>query len=317
MKGIKSLAAWFLLAFGFGLAQGSLTLYTSEVLGDVNALVEAFRKENPGVEVKVFRSGTGEVVAKLRAELEAGNPQPDLIWFANPEYFRELSGKGLLRRVPPTVPGYPVQYAYEGGRYYEVRLLYNVIAVNTQRLREERPRLWRDLARPAYRGLLAMPDPNFSGAALITLGTLTGRLGFGYFEALRANGLAIEQSNPVLQQKLARGEYALALTTDFGVRQEVAKGAPLATIYPQDGAILVPTPIGVTSWSRNPTLAERFLRFLLSPTAQALFAERGYYPVMPGAPRPKGAPERVVALPGTPADEGTLRRFNELFGLRR
>jgi iron(III) transport system substrate-binding protein len=38
---------------------------------------------------------------------------------------------------------------------------------------------------------------------------------------------------------------------------------------------------------------------------------------MPGAPRPKGAPERVVALPGTPADEGTLRRFNELFGLRR
>jgi hypothetical protein len=132
MKGIKSIATWFLLAFGFGLAQGSLTLYTSEVLGDVNALVEAFRKENPGVEVKVFRSGTGEVVAKLRAELEAGNPQPDLIWFANPEYFRELSGKGLLRRVPPTVPGYPVQYAYEGGRYYEVRLLYNVIAVNPE-----------------------------------------------------------------------------------------------------------------------------------------------------------------------------------------
>jgi len=295
---------------------GSLTLYTSEVLSDVNALVQAFQEENPGVRVQVFRSGTGEVIAKLRAELEAGNPQPDLLWFANEPYFQELAGRGFLRRIPPTVANFPAQYAYRGGQYYEVRLLYNIIAVNTQKV-SELPLAWRDLPKPAYRGLLAMPDPNFSGAALATLGTLSGRLGFGYFEGLKANSLAVEQSNPVLQQKLSRGEYGLAITTDFGVRQEIAKGAPLKVVYPKDGAILVPTPIGVTSWSKNPTLAARFLNFLLSAKAQALFAARGYYPVVSGAPKPTGAPDKVINLRAQPADETTLARFNALFGLRK
>ncbi|WP_152607412.1 extracellular solute-binding protein, partial [Thermus sp. 2.9] len=179
------------------------------------------------------------------------------------------------------------------------------------------PTSWRDLLKPEYRGLLAMPDPNFSGAALATVGTLAARYGFGFLEGLARQGMRIEQSNPVLQQKLARGEYGIAITTDFGVRQEMAKGAPLAVIYPRDGAILVPTPVAVPTWSRNPELAEEFLRFLLSPEAQRIFAERGYYPVMPQSPRPKGAPEKVVGVRATFADQKTLERFNALFGLRR
>jgi iron(III) transport system substrate-binding protein len=79
----------------------------------------------------------------------------------------------------------------------------------------------------------------------------------------------------------------------------------------------VPTPIAVTSWSKNPELATRFLLFLLSPEAQRLFAERGYYPVMPGAPKPKGSPVQVVGIRARFADPETLSRFNALFGLRR
>jgi iron(III) transport system substrate-binding protein len=197
-----------------------------------------------------------------------------------------------------------------------VRLLYNVIAVNTAKVKTP-PQAWRELVKPEYAGLLAMPDPNFSGGALITLGTLVPRLSFEFFERLKASGMAVEQSNPVLQQKLARGEYGLAITTDFGLRQEAAKGAPLAAVYPKDGAILVPTPLAIPTWSKAPALAERFLNFLLSPEAQALFAERGYYPVMPGAPRPKGAPQAVLALSGMTASSGVLERFNSLFGLKR
>ncbi|MDM7324711.1 MAG: ABC transporter substrate-binding protein [Thermus sp.] len=314
MRSVLTLTLLYVASLAWG--QASLTLYTSEILADVNALVEAFRRQNPGVGVQVFRSGTGEVVAKLRAELEAGNPQPDLVWVANEDFFRELAGKGLLKRVPPTVSGFPAQCAYQGGLYYEVRLLYNALVVNTQKVREP-PTAWRDLLKPAYRGLIGMPDPNFSGAALATVGTLSQRLGFSFFEALKAHGLRIEQSNPVLQQKLARGEYGVAITTDFGTRQEAAKGAPLAVVYPRDGAILVPTPVAVTQWSRNPHLASRFLLFLLSPEAQAIFAERGYYPVMPGAPKPAGAPAKVVGVKATFADQALLAQFNALFGLRR
>jgi iron(III) transport system substrate-binding protein len=160
MSAKKLLAVLVLL--GLAAAQSSLTLYTSEVAADVNALITAFQRDNPGIEVKVFRSGTGEVAAKIRAELEAGNPQSDLIWVANEDFFKQLAANGQLRRVPPTVSGYPVQYAPGGGLYYEVRLLYNVFGVNRQLVRQL-PNSWQDLLRPEYRGRWPCPTPIFPG----------------------------------------------------------------------------------------------------------------------------------------------------------
>lgn len=92
-------------------------------------------------------------------------------------------------------------------------------------------------------------------------------------------------------------------------------------IYPHDGAVLVPTPVGILSSSRNPTLAERFLRFLLSPEAQALFAQQGYIPVISSAPRPAGVSGEVLSVPSA-ADyiqanrQTLLAQFNALFNLR-
>lgn len=313
----KTLWIVILLAlFQLGQAQESLTLYAAGAqLPDLSALVEAFKTTNPGVEIKLFRSGAGEVITKLRAELEAGNPQPDLIWLVGTQFFQELSTKGLLRRVPPTMPGFPLRFAYEGGKYYEVRFLYNILAVNRNRLPKP-PSSWRELTNPEYRGLVVMADPNYSGPALAALGTLTERYGFGYFEALKANGLRVEQSNPLLQQKLAQGEYALAITNDYGVRQEIAKGSPLSIVYPSDGAILAPTPIGIPTWSKNPALAEKFLRFLLSDRGQQVFAERGYYPVLAGSPGPQGGPLKILSMQAKGVSAELLSRFNALFGLR-
>jgi iron(III) transport system substrate-binding protein len=227
-----------------------------------------------------------------------------------------------LRPVRATTAGFPVRFAYQGGLYYEVRLLYNGIAVNTRRLgNTPEPRYWRDLLKPEYRNLLGMPNPNFSGAALSTLGTFSQRFGFDFFTQLERNGLKVEQSNPILQQKLAEGQYGLAIITDHGIRELIRQGAPLRLIYPKDGAILVPTPIGVLSSSRNPAAAERFIRFLLSPEAQALFAQQGLIPVIPTAPRPAGVSGEVLSVPSAAEYIQTHRQrlftqFNTLFNLR-
>lgn len=320
---MKRLVLTFLAAFWLVYAQPqALTLYTSEVLTNVNPMIELFKRANPNVNVQVFRSGTGEVITRLRAELEAGNPQADLLWVADETFFRELAAAGRLRPSRATTPGFPVKFAYQGGRYYEVRLLYNGIAVNTRKLGNlPEPRFWRDLLKPEYRDLVGMPNPNFSGAALSTLGTLSQRFGFSFFEQLQRNGLKVEQSNPILQQKLAEGQYGAAIITDFGIRDLIRQGAPLKVIYPRDGAILVPTPIGILNSSRNPVLAERFVRFLLSPEAQALFAQQGYVPVISSAPRPAGVSGEVLSVPSAAEfiqanRQSLLTQFNTLFNLR-
>lgn len=268
----------------------------------------------------MFRSGTGEVTAKLNAELAAGNPQPDVLWVADQAYFDTLNKQNRFAKLDLSGLNVPQSAVYGGGTFAEVRKLYNVIGVNTKVLKNA-PKSFADLTKPEYKGKLAMPNPLFSGGALSTAGTLAQRFGWDYFAALAQNGLAIEQSNPITTTKLIGGEYGAALLVDYALRREAAKGAPVEVVYPEEGAILVPTPIAVLESSKNKALAQAFVRFLYSDAGQAIFSKQSYVPVMPDAPRPAGVPARIPTLPSAQdyiaqnkAEIGT--RFSKLFNLK-
>lgn len=313
------------LGLGIILAQparpsGTLTLYTSEVLGEVQKQIDAYQAKHPGVEVKVFRSGTGEVTAKLESETAAGNPQADVLWVADQTYFQSLSSRNQLQRVSPTLRGVGAADVYENGLYFEVRRLYNVIGVNTSKLKSG-PRSYADLLKPEYRGQLAMPNPLYSGGALSTVGTLVSRLGWDYFENLKKNGLKVEQSNPITTTKLINGEYGAAILVDYSLRREKAKGAPIEAVYPTEGAILVPTPVGVLRSSKNPAAARAFIEHLYSAEGQQIFASGQYVTVVAGAPQPAGVPEGFASIPSAAqyiAENKTQigERFSAIFGLK-
>src|SRR5690349_22476383 len=67
-------AAALLLACGVALpahaqdTKGKLVLYTSQPERDAAQTIAAFKRVRPGIDVEVFRSGTTEVMGKLRSE---------------------------------------------------------------------------------------------------------------------------------------------------------------------------------------------------------------------------------------------------------
>ncbi len=322
MNKLFFLGGAFLVVSVSSLAQQQkvLTLYTSETQANVQQHIDLFKSQNPSVDVRLFRSGTGEVTAKLEAEFAANNPQADLLWVADQTYFQSLSVKDRLARVAPTFTGVPATSVYEGGKYYEARLLYNVLGVNTKKV-SVLPRGYKDLSKAEYKNLLVMPNPLFSGAALSTVGTLVNKYSWSFFEGLKNNGLKIEQSNPITITKLINGEYGVAITTDFNLRAEKLKGAPLEVIYPIEGAILVPTPIGVLKTSKQSELARDFLKFLYSKPAQDLFVKQNYMPVVSGATRPVGVPAKFNTMTSASAFIASNKaelgeRFSKLFDLK-
>lgn len=304
-----------------GSAQAAtLTIYTSEVQADVQTLIDAYQKKYPGEQVKLFRSGSGEVTSKLNAELAAGNPQPDLVWVADSSYLEGLRQRNLLAPLELSGLKVPATNLYGGGTYAEVRKLYNVIGVNT-RVLSQKPRGFADLTSAAYQNKVAMPNPLFSGGALATAGALSQRLSWDYFKVLQRNGLKIEQSNPVTTTKLINGEYGAAILVDYALRREAAKGAPLDVVYPREGAILVKTPVAALKSSHNLKAAQNFVRFLYSPEGQATFSKMAYVPVMPGVPRPAGVPARVPTMDGADAYIAANKaqigeQFSKLFDLK-
>ena len=272
---------------------GSITLYTSESEDKVNEMVADFNEQYPDVQVDIFRSGTGEVIAKLQAEMEAGEVQADVIWFADIDFFGRLAAEDMLMTYKPEGSDIvPAEFHYDGDKYQEVRLIFNVVAYNTNLLPEP-PTSWQDLTNPEYAGKVGMPSALYSGAAFNQVGTLVNMPDFGwdFYDQLNANGIVVETGNGAVAEKLATGEFAIAQVVDFMARNKKIEGSPVDHIWPAEGALLVPTPIGILNSTDNPEAAQAFLDYMYTDSAQELFVQQGYVGVVPGAPVPEAAPD--------------------------
>jgi len=70
--------------------KGRMTLYTSQPERDVTKLIAAFNERHPDVAVDVFRSGTEEVVSKVRAEHKVRSVLADVLLVADSVTFENL-----------------------------------------------------------------------------------------------------------------------------------------------------------------------------------------------------------------------------------
>lgn len=286
---------------------GKVVLYTSESADQVNEMKADFEKLYPGVTVEVFRSGTGPVIAKLQAEMQGGDVQADLIWFADIAFFNGLIAKDkLVGYESPSAKDLPANFKYSGGKAYEVRQIFNVVAYNTKTVKDA-PKSWKDLANAAYKGKIGMASPLYSGAAFSTMGTLVNMKEFGwkYYEDLKGLDVKVEQGNGGVANKLASGEYAMVSVVDFMVRNAKNQGSPVEHIWPAEGAILIPTPVGILKDGKNPEAAKLFVDYLLSEAGQKLFLKQGYIPVKAGIGMPPGAPP-IEQLKIAPTDEAYI-----------
>jgi len=78
------------LAQPAGAVSGPLVLYTSQLEPDAAQTVEAFRRRHPAVAVEWIRAGTGQIMTRLRAEIAAGQPRPDVLLLADGLTFESL-----------------------------------------------------------------------------------------------------------------------------------------------------------------------------------------------------------------------------------
>jgi iron(III) transport system substrate-binding protein len=303
-------------------AKGKLVLYTSQPERDASQTVAAFRRAQPNVEVEIFRSGTTEVMGKLAAEFAAGQPKPDVLLIADAASMEALKGEGRLLaykevKVEGLAPG-----SYDNDRtYFGSKLITTGIAVNTAA--KSRPTSWADLAKPEYKGQIAMPSPLYSGAAAIMLGTMTARsdLGWKYFEQLKADDAVAVRGNGAVLNAVANGEKAYGVLVDFMAFNAKAKGSPIDFVFPSEGLPAVTEPVAILKTAANPAAARAFVDFILSDEGQKLAASMGYIPARASVGMPSWYPAgtKINLMPTditkvVQSNSANLQRFAELFG---
>lgn len=300
----------------------TLTLYTSQPNADAQRTVDAFMAENPGVEVEWVRDGTTKLMARLRAEIEAGSPQPDVLLIADTVTLEGMAQAGeLLAYKSAEAAAYdPALYSADGF-YHSTKLITTGIVYNTGA--EKAPSSWADLADPSVKGQIAMPSPLYSGAALIHLATLTGDkdLGWEYYNELAKNDARAKGGNGGTFKAVASGEKPYGMVVDFLAIRNKADGSPVEFVFPKEGVSYVTEPVAILSTAKNVPTAQKFVDFVLSQKGQDLVLEMGYIPARNDMGVPAGFPARkdIKLMAFDPAQaladaDANKAKFADVFG---
>jgi iron(III) transport system substrate-binding protein len=321
-RSIAALAmAGALLASPALAAEGALVLYTSQPQTDAQATIDAFKAEHPEVEISFVRDGTPKIMAKLRAELAAGAPQADLLLIADAVTMEGLKRDDvLMAHEGADVSAYPEGLQDPAKFWFATKLITTGIVYNDAA--PFVPASWEDLLKPEAKGLVAMPSPLSSGAALIHTVSLVSNLpeGWGYYEGLAANGALAEGGNGGVLKAVAGGEKLYGMIVDFMPIREKAKGAPVTFVFPEEGVSAVTEPVAILKTTKNPEAAKAFVDFLLSKKGQEMASAQGYLPADPSVAPPEGYPARdtIRILPFDPAaalaaEQDNRARFEAIF----
>ncbi len=295
---------------------GTITLYSTVTQATVEAVVAAYQAAHPDVTVDLFRAPTGEVTARIAAEQRAGGIKADLFWLTDPLSVQQYDQDGLLAAYEPAQAS-ALDPADQGPTYWGTRLLNMVMVTGSET--SPAPTDWADLADPAYKDAIAVPDPGFAGSAFGLLGYFAQDPDYGieFFQRLKDNGVVIVKSPDEVTTGVAEGRFKTGITLDFSVRAAAAKGSPVKLVWPTSGAVTLYSPIAQLASSDNEVAARSFIDFVLSPEGQALIGESGWQPARsdvaagPPAEGPQIRPD-WAALFGKQAE--LLAGYRAIFG---
>jgi iron(III) transport system substrate-binding protein len=307
----------------------TVTIYTSIYEHVIAALDPVLAKTFPDVTIRWFQRGSEDVAARLNSEIAAGRVAADLVMTSDPFWYEELKEAGhLLEYRSPRAAAIPPALNDPDGTFATVRVPVMVLTVNINRVAaDKRPRAFRELAEPAWAGRITMGDPNRSGSAFTAVAALQQKYGWEYFERLRGNDILAAGGNSNVLSRVMTGEKdaGIILLENLLQAREQHAGAPIEIVYPEDGAILVPSPIAIMKTSTAPDAARRVYDFFLSDAGQLALVSGWMYSPFDHVEPPNGArPWRDVfsttLLPWTfeylrettRAREDIKRRFNSI-----
>lgn len=317
-----ALAAALLSSTAMADVSGKLVLYTSQPNADAQTTVDAFQAKYPDVEVEWIRDGTTKIMAKLRAEFEAGAPQPDVLLIADMVTMEGLEAEGrLMPYTDADVSAYDPALMDPEGHYFSTKLITTGIMYNTNAPMV--PTSYADLLKEAAKDKIAMPSPLTSGAATIHMAAITGNadLGWDFYEGLADQGANPQGGNGGTYKAIAGGEKLYGFVVDFLPIRNKLEGAPVEFVFPSEGVSAVTEPAAILSTAQNPEAAKAFVDFLISPEGQQLAADMGYLPAHPAITPPEGFPNLtdIKLLDFDPAkalaeDQANKERFIDIFG---
>jgi len=209
------------------------------------------------------------------------HPEADVFWNNEAMRTAQLAEMGMLRAyVPSTAAGLPAAHCDAAGRWAGFAARARVLLYNTRLVTAaEAPRSIHDLAKPRFRGQVAIANPLF-GTTATHVAALFDHLGDegakDFLLRLKENAVRVVPGNAMARNLVMDGELAVCLTDTDDANGALEKGKPVAMVYPdQDGigTLVIPNTVAIVKGCPNPEGAMQLVEHLLSREVEALLAQ--------------------------------------------
>jgi iron(III) transport system substrate-binding protein len=263
---------------------------------------EAFTKKT-GITLKVFHASDAELFERLRAE---GDRTPaDVLVTVDAGNLWNAARAGYLAPVdsPELATNIPAHLRDPQGRWVALAVRARTILYTPTRVQPEELSTYAGLGDPKWKGRLCLRSSTHVYNQSL-LATMIKRYGEPRTEEIVrgwvANQPTLINGDAKILEAIAAGQCDVGVTNTYYLGRALAKdpGLPVRPFWPDQAGPGVHVNIsgaGVITQSKHRAEAIKFLEFLSSPEAQAVWAEASFeYPANPQVP-----PQPLLAQWGT------------------
>lgn len=264
---------------------GKLVIYSPNSETDIAVMIEPFEKAT-GIDVQVMSMGSGEVMTRIDSEKD--NPQADVNWGAiNLSWYNQYPdlwekyvspNNELMPEAYRNTTGYFTSYGLSGS----AALLLNNDVFAELGLDPKEFKGYKDLLRPELKGHIAMGDPSASSSAWAELTNMLLVMGEEAYDDKawewvksfmgQLDGKILDSSSAIYKG-VAAGEYAVGVSYEDPCVKLLQDGATnLTLVYPEEGAVWLPSGAAIVKGAPNLENAKKFIDWLISDENQQAMA---------------------------------------------
>lgn len=266
--------------------EGGLVLFTTAGAEVRSALVVAF-KARYGLQLEAVGARGGEITQKIMSERRAGLYLGDVYVGGTTTPTTELKPVGALDPLEPALilPDVTDPKVWWEGKlpwvdrdHYLLSItLYpsTTYAINTNLVKAEELKSYRDLLNPKWKGKMVMNDPSIPGSANRWFGGVSQSMGLDFMRELAKQEPLIIRDQRLQVEWLAHGKYLVAVAPDTAPMASFKEaGAPVSYITPVEGSIMTSGHgnVSLVNKAPRPNASRVFINWLLTKEGQAVFS---------------------------------------------
>ena len=299
--------------------EGTLGFATAISAAGMPRFMDAFKAKYPFLDVSsgYYSAPTGRVLARVNAEMDAGNLSFDVLHVANLAPYLTMAREGkLLAYHSPELAAFPDE-AHGADLWTTARVIGVIMAYNKNVLPPEKaPQAWVDMLRPEFKGKKLIIQDSAAGTAFNQMYILEKLLGADFMKKWGAQQPVIVATSAQVIDLLVRGEALVGATVDhFRAFEPDAVKAGIVGVYPKEGMPLAPAPVALLKGAPHPNAGKLFVDFILSKDGDTLLAHDilGVYSPRSDVPPPAGQRLLTDTKPLLPQDLADYERASANF----